>query len=149
MPLVIDDSAPSNRLVEYVLRVDIFAFFHQRIIFYFCDTCGKQFSRLFNMQRHVRNVHKQGSYTKPQGSHTKHWLVDQAFTLHMYQQSILARLLTHCLVSQTMATNSFQARSQLNHFEGVGHIFIYSYSAQLFLLKSIALIVCEHKYTPQ
>lgn len=77
MPLVIDDSAPSNRLVEYVLRVDIFAFFHQRIIFYFCDTCGKQFSRLFNMQRHVRNVHKQGSYTKPQGSHTKHWLVDQ------------------------------------------------------------------------
>ncbi len=28
------------------------------------DTCGRQFSTLFNMRRHHRNIHKQDLYTK-------------------------------------------------------------------------------------
>ena len=29
-----------------------------------CDNCRRQFSTLFNMQRHHRNMHKQDPYTK-------------------------------------------------------------------------------------
>ena len=32
---------------------------------YVCDICGKNFSTLFNMQRHKRNVHHQSNFTKP------------------------------------------------------------------------------------
>ena len=37
--------------------------FHQRIMSHVCGTCGKQFSTLYNMQRHDKNVHKQEQQT--------------------------------------------------------------------------------------